>query len=194
MYGGLYRKALEGDKDCGGMLAYNYFSGEHITHFSEGRPLFVREQNCKFNLANFMRTHLYNSLGAIKVENDLLLEQEGVKVDVIWGHGRFFKTKGVGQKVLAAALNTPVSVMKTAGEGGAWGIAVLAAYMLEKEETESLSQYLECKVFKDMESIRIDPDPEDVKGFGKFISIADMAIVIQLFGIREEAVWEGISP
>lgn len=170
LYGGLYRKALEGDKDCGGLLAYNYFSGEHITHFSEGRPLFVREQNCKFNLANFMRTHLYTSLGAIKVGNDLLLGEEGVKVDVIWGHGGLFKTEGVGQKVLAAALNTPVSVMKTAGEGGAWGIAVLASYMLTKENGESLSDYLEKKVFKDAESIRVDPDPADAAGFDTFIA------------------------
>ncbi len=170
LYGGLYRKALEGDKDCGGLLAYNYFSGEHITHFSEGRPLFVREQNCKFDLANFMRTHLYTSLGAIKVGNDLLLGEEGVKVDVIWGHGGLFKTEGVGQKVLAAALNTPVSVMKTAGEGGAWGIAVLAAYMLQKEDRESLSDYLENKVFKNVESITELPDLEDVKGFEVFIN------------------------
>ena len=111
LYGGLYRKALEGDKDCGGLLAYNYFSGEHITHFSEGRPLFVREPNSIFNLANFMRTHLYTSLGAMKVGNDLLVENEGVTVECIYGHGGLFKTEGVGQKMMAAALNTPVSVM-----------------------------------------------------------------------------------
>lgn len=169
LYGVLYNKALEGEKDCGGLLAYNYFSGEHITHLSEGRPLFVREQNCRFNLANFMRTHLYTALGAIKVGNDLLLGEEGVKVDVIWGHGGLFKTEGVGQKVLAAALNTPVSVMKTAGEGGAWGIAILAAYMLAGEDGESLSDYLENKVFKDAESTTIVPDEEDVKGYEVFI-------------------------
>lgn len=169
LFGGLYRKALEGDKDCGGLLAYNYFSGEHITHFSEGRPLFVREQNCRFNLANFMRTHLCTALGAIKVGNDLLVENEGVKVDVIYGHGGLFKTEGVGQKIMAAALNTPVSVRKSAGEGGAWGIAVLAAYMLRKEENESLSDYLENKVFKDAISTTIAPDPEDVAGFQVFI-------------------------
>ena len=179
LYGGLYRKALEGDKDCGGLLAYNYFSGEHITHFSEGRPLFVREQNCTFNLANFMRTHLYTSLGAIKVGNDLLLGEEGVKVDVIWGHGGLFKTEGVGQKVLAAALNTPVSVMKTAGEGGAWGIAVLASYMLTKEEGESLSDYLENRVFVDAESISVDPDPADVAGFDTFIERYKKGLAIE---------------
>jgi len=167
LYSGLYHAALAGDKDCGGLLAYNYFSGEHITHLSEGRPLFVREQNCKFTLTNFMRTHLYTALGAIKVGNDLLLGEEGVKVDVIWGHGGLFKTEGVGQKILAAALNTPVSVMKTAGEGGAWGIAILASYLLDQEE--SLSDYLEKKVFGEMEYTTVDPDAEDVKGYDIFI-------------------------
>ena len=179
LYGGLYRKALEGDKDCGGLLAYNYFSGEHITHFSEGRPLFVREQNCSFTLANFMRTHLYTSLAAIKVGNDLLLGEEGVQVDVIWGHGGLFKTEGVGQKILAAALNTPVSVMKTAGEGGAWGIAVLASYMLQKEEGESLSDYLENRVFRDAESVQVMPDPEDVEGFNTFIERYKAGLAIE---------------
>lgn len=167
IFGSLYNKALEGDKDCGGLMAYNYFSGEHITHLSEGRPLFVREQNCKFNLANFMRTHLYTAFGAIKVGNDLLLGEEGVKVDVIWGHGGIFKTEGVAQRILAAALNTPVSVMKTAGEGGAWGIAILASYMLQKNG-ESLCDYLENDVFKNAESTTIIPDEEDVKGYEVF--------------------------
>ncbi len=169
LYGGLYNKALEGDKDCGGLLAYNYFSGEHITHFEAGRPLFVREQNCNFSLANFMRTHLFTSLGAIKVGNDLLIEREGVKVDVIWGHGGLFKTEGIGQRVLASALNTPVSVMKTAGEGGAWGIAVLASYMLWRQEGEALCDYLENKIFARAESVTIEPDAEDVEGFNAFI-------------------------
>lgn len=169
LYGGLYNKALEGDADCGGLLAYNYFSGEHITHFEEGRPLFVREQNAKFTLANFMRTHLLTSLGAFKVGNDLLIENEGVRVDSIWGHGGLFKTEGVGQKILAAALDTPVSVMKTASEGGAWGIAILASYMLWKEENEALCDYLQNKIFAGIESITIQPDEQDVEGFKIFI-------------------------
>ncbi len=179
LYGGLYNKALEGDKDCGGLLAYNYFSGEHITHFEEGRPLFVREQNCNFTLANFMRTHLLTSLGAIKVGNDLLIENEGVKVDAIWGHGGLFKTEGVGQKVLAAALNTPVSVMKTASEGGAWGIAVLASYMLWKEENEALCDYLEHKIFANAESMTVEPDVEDVAGFQVFIERYKAGLAIE---------------
>ena len=179
LYGGLYRKALEGDMDCGGLLAYNYFSGEHITHFEEGRPLFVREQNAKFTLANFMRTHLFTSLGAIKVGNDLLIENEGVKVDSIWGHGGLFKTEGVGQRILAAALNTPVSVMKTASEGGAWGIAVLAAYMVQKENGEALCDYLQDKIFAGAESVTLQPDAADVEGFKVFIERYKSGLVIE---------------
>ncbi len=179
LYEGLYKKALEGDKDCGGLLAYNYFSGEHITHFSEGRPLFVREQDCKFTLANFMRTHLYTSLGAIKVGNDELLREEGIKVDVIYGHGGLFKTEGVGQKVLAAALNTPVAVMKSAGEGGAWGMALLAAYMVQKEDGEALCDYLENKVFAGAESVVVEPDAGDVAGFEVFIERYKAGLAIE---------------
>ncbi len=128
----LYKQALTGDADCGGLLAYNYLSGEHITHFEEGRPLFVRTPECHFTLPNFMRVHLFSALGALKIGLDILFEQEQVKVDQILGHGGFFKTKAVGQKMMAAAMNVPVSVMETAGEGGAWGIALLAAYMIHK--------------------------------------------------------------
>ena len=132
LFGVLYNKALEGDKDCGGLLAYNYFSGEHITGFEEGRPLFVRRPDDKFNLANFMRTHLYTSLGALKTGLDILFRDEQVKLDVLLGHGGLFKTKGVGQKIMAAAAGVPVEVMETAGEGGAWGAALLAAYRVWK--------------------------------------------------------------
>lgn len=169
LYGTLYRKALEGDKDCGGLLAYNYFSGEHITGFEEGRPLFVRTANSKFNLANFMRVHLYTSLGALKVGMDILLKQEHVKVDKLLGHGGLFKTKGVGQSILAGAMNAPVSVMETAGEGGAWGIALLASYMVQKEEGQSLDNYLQERVFAEVQAEEMTPDAEDVKGFDQFI-------------------------
>ena len=169
LFGTLYNKALEGDKDCGGLLAYNYFSGEHITGFEEGRPMFVRKPDSKFNLANFMRANLYTSLGALKVGLDILLKEEGVAVDRITGHGGLFKTKGVGQKILAGAMDATVSVMKTAGEGGAWGIALLASYMIQKEEGESLADYLQNKVFGGDEGEKMDPDPEDVKGFDEFI-------------------------
>ncbi len=131
LYETLYQKALTGDADAGGLLAFNYVSGEHITHFEEGRPLFVRTPESRFTLANFIRVNLFSSLGALKIGMDILFEQEKVKLDQLLGHGGFFKTKGVGQKIMAAAMNVPVSVMETAGEGGAWGIALLASYMIE---------------------------------------------------------------
>lgn len=165
----LYNKALEGDADCGGLLAYNYFSGEHITGFEKGCPLVVRSVDSNFNLANFMRVHLFTSLGALKLGLDILLKQEGVQVDTILGHGGLFKTKEVGQKIMAAAMNAPVSVMETAGEGGAWGIAVLASYMKSKEEKESLEDYLVNKVFAGQKEVTISPDPKDVEGFNQFI-------------------------
>ena len=169
IYGTLYRKALEGDSDCGGLLAYNYFSGESITGFIEGRPLFVRTLNSKFNLANFMRTHLFTSLGALKIGLDILLKEEGVKVDEIMGHGGLFKTKDVGQSIMAAAINTPVTVRQTAGEGGAWGIALLASYLVNKNDDETLDDFLNNRVFKDDECYTLEPKKADVDGFDKFI-------------------------
>ena len=165
----LYNKALEGDADCGGLLAYNYFSGEHITGFEEGRPLFVRSPESKFNLANFMRVHLYTSLGALKTGMDILLKKEHIKLDKMLGHGGLFKTKGVGQRILAGAIDTPVYVMETAGEGGAWGIALLADYMVNKAAGESLTDYLDNKVFHDAVGSGMDPVPEDVEGYEKFM-------------------------
>ena len=179
LFGTLYNKALEGDKDCGGLLAYNYFSGEHITGFEEGRPLFVRTPESKFNLANFMRVHLFTSLGALKTGLDILLKEEKVQVDQITGHGGLFKTKGVGQKILAAAMNAPVSVMETAGEGGAWGIAVLASYMMNKEAGETLDAYLNNKVFGDVSSVCVEPDAEDVAGFDEFIKRYTAGLAIE---------------
>ncbi|NDL68356.1 xylulokinase [Anaerotalea alkaliphila] len=168
LYRTLYTKALEGDADGGGLLAYGYLSGEHVTHFEEGRPMFVRSSKNNFNLANFMRVHLYTSLGAMKIGLDILLKEEGVRVDEILGHGGLFKTKGVGQRFMAAAANTPVSVMETAGEGGAWGIALLASYMVNREAGETLEAYLKHKVFAGQEGVRMEPDPKDVEGFEVF--------------------------
>ena len=169
LFGTLYNKALEGDADCGGLLAYNYFSGEHITGFNEGRPLFARKPDSKFNLANFMRVNLFTALGALKVGFDILLKNEDVKIDKIYGHGGLFKTKGVGQGILAAALNSPVSVMETAGEGGAWGIALLASYMVNKKDGETLDQFLADQVFAGSEGLEMQPKAEDVAGFDAFI-------------------------
>lgn len=165
----LYNKALEGDADCGGLMAYNYFSGESITGFEEGRPLFMRLPDAKFSLANFMRTHLYTSLGALKVGMDILFKEEGVRLDNIYGHGGLFKTKGVGQRIMAAAINAPVSLMKTAGEGGPWGMALLASYMLNKKAGESLSDFLANEVFHGETGEKLEPKPEDAAGFDEFI-------------------------
>ncbi len=169
LYGILYQQALLGDPDCGGLLAYGYLSGEHITGFEEGRPIFIRTPESRFNLANFMRVNLFTSLGALKIGLDILLKHEGVELDEILGHGGLFKTKGVGQKIMAAAINVPVSVMETAGEGGAWGIALLAAYMLRKEKGEALEDYLKHRVFSDKSGSAIAPDPQDVEGFETFM-------------------------
>lgn len=179
LYGNLYRKALEGDDDCGGLLAYNYFSGEHVTGFNEGRPLFVRTPDAKFNLANFMRTHLFTSLGALKTGLDILLKEEGVRVDEILGHGGLFKTKGVGQSILAAAIDAPVSVMETAGEGGAWGIALLASYMINKGADESLAAFLESKVFAGQKGEKMEPVEKDVKGFNEFMKRYSAGLAIE---------------
>lgn len=178
LFEGLFRKALEGEPDCGGLLSYNYLSGEHITGFSEGRPLFTREQNASFTLANFMRAHLLSCLATLRLGNDLLIKKEGVRLDNIQAHGGLFKTPEVGQRLLAAALETPVSVMTTAGEGGAWGVAVLAGYMLWKQG-ESLSDYLEKRVFAEAQSITLQPDDGDVEGFKAFMTRYQKGLAIE---------------
>src|SRR5215216_6200891 len=179
LYETLYQKALTGDADGGGLLAFNYVSGEHITHLEEGRPLFVRTPESKFTLANFMRTHLFSSLGALKIGMDILFEQEQVKINQLLGHGGFFKTKEVGQRIMAAAMNVPVSVMETAGEGGAWGIALLASYMLHKSTNEPLEAYLSDKVFAGENGTTIVPDQRDVDGFAAFMARYKKGLVIE---------------
>jgi len=179
LYETLYQKALTGDADGGGLLAYNYVSGEHITHLEEGRPLFVRTPESRFTLANFMRVHLFSSLGALKIGMDILFEQEKVKLDQLLGHGGFFKTKEVGQKMMAVAMNVPVSVMETAGEGGAWGIALLASYMLNKAGNEPLEAYLSDKVFAGENGTTIAPDQKDVDGFAIFMERYKKGLVIE---------------
>lgn len=175
----LYQMALQGDADGGGLLAYNYLSGEHLTHMEAGRPLFVRTPESRFTLANFMRTHLFASLGALNMGLDILFEQEKVQIDQVLGHGGFFKTPEVGQKIMAAAMNVPVTVMETAGEGGAWGIALLAAYMLHKGENEPLEAYLSSKVFAGETGVTIAPDPRDVAGFAAFMERYRQGLVIE---------------
>jgi sugar (pentulose or hexulose) kinase len=179
LYETLYKQALTGDAEGGGLLAYNYLSGEHVTHLEEGRPLFVRTPESRFNLSNFMRVHLFSALGALKIGMDILFEQEKVKIDQLLGHGGFFKTKEVGQRMMAAAMNVPVSVMETAGEGGAWGIALLASYMLRKAGNEPLEAYLSDKVFAGENSTTIAPDRKDIDGFTTFMERYKRGLVIE---------------
>lgn len=179
LYETLYRQALAGDPDAGGLLAYNYVAGEHITHLTEGRPLFVRRPDSRFTLANFMRVNLFAALGALKIGMDILFEEEGVQIDQLLGHGGFFKTAEVGQRMMAAAANVPVSVMATAGEGGAWGMALLAAYMRHKVAGETLEAYLANKVFAGQQATTLAPDPQDVAGFAAFMARYRQGLTIE---------------
>jgi len=170
VYGKLYNHALTGDVDCGGVISYNFISGEPVAGLTDGgRPLVMRSPNDRFNLANFMRANLYATIAVLKLGNDVLFKEENVKVDRITGHGGLFKTPGVGQKVLAAALNSPISVMETAGEGGAWGIALLASFLVNNPDKLNLAAYLEKVVFAGNTGVEIAPDPADVEGFNKYI-------------------------
>ncbi len=184
VYGKLYNNALNGDPDCGGLISYNYISGEPVTGLEEGRPLFVRSANDKFTLANFMRTHLYASVGVLKIGNDILFKKENVKVDRITGHGGLFKTKGVGQRILAAAINSPISVMETAGEGGAWGIALLASYLVNNTKKQSLADFLDEVVFAGDAGVEIAPTPEDVAGFEKYIESYKAGLGIEQAAVK----------
>lgn len=184
LYTSLYKKALDGNKACTGLIAYNYLSGEHITGFSEGRPLFIRTPDTKMTLADFMRTHIYTTLGALRIGLDILTENEDVKIDKIMGHGGFFKTPEVGQKILAAAMNTNVSVMETAGEGGAWGIALLASFMKWKEENETLPEFLDNKIFIEENACTLSPDMEDVNGFNEFMKNYKSCLAIEKCAIE----------
>ena len=186
VYGKLYNNALKGDADCGGVLAYNYISGEPVTGLQEGRPLVVRSPNDKFNLANFIRSNLYATVAVLKLGNDILFKEEKVKVDRITGHGGLFKTKGVGQRILAAALNSPISVMETAGEGGAWGIALLAGYLINNKEYLSLADYLEKIVFGGNTGVEIAPTPEDVEGFNRYIEVYKSGLAIEQAAVNNK--------
>ena len=179
VYAKLYNHALTGDADCGGVLAYNYISGEPVTGLAEGRPLVVRSANDRFNLANFIRTNLYATVAVLKLGNDVLFNEEHVKVDRITGHGGLFKTPGVGQRVLAAALNSPISVMETAGEGGAWGIALLAGYAVNNPKGLDLADYLDKVVFAGNTGVEVAPTPEDVEGFNKYIEVYKRGLPIE---------------
>lgn len=183
----LYNNALTGDADCGGLMAYNYFSGEPITGLQEGRPLFVRTVGNRFNLANFMRANINAAVACLKIGNDILFNEEKIKVDRITGHGGLFKTPGVGQRILAAALNSPISVMETAGEGGAWGIALLASYLINNDKNQSLAGWLNDKVFLGDAGVEIAPTPEDVEGFNAYIENYKRGLAIERAAVEAKA-------
>ena len=186
LYGRLYNHALTGQANCGGLVSYNYFSGEPVTGLAEGRPLFVRSAGDKFTLANFMRAHLYASVGVLKLGNDILFKEEKIKVDRITGHGGLFKTKGVGQRVLAAALNSPISVMETAGEGGPWGMALLGSYLVNNVENRSLADFLEKQVFAGNTGVEIAPTPEEVAGFNDYMENYKACLPIEEAAVKSK--------
>ncbi|MGN0423708.1 MAG: xylulokinase [Acetatifactor sp.] len=187
LYGTLYREALTADTDCGGLISYNYFSGEPVTGLNAGRPMFVRTPDAKFSLANFMRSNLYSAMATLKIGNDILLKEENVKVDALMGHGGLFKTPVVGQQLMAAAFNSPVTVMDTASEGGAWGMAVLAAFMQEKGDGETLPEYLSNRIFAGQTGTTIAPKAEDVAGFDAYVARYKSTL------IAEKAAVEGLN-
>jgi len=169
LYRALYNSALTGDADSGGLVSINYLSGESTTKFEEGRPLFARTPDSQFNIQNFMRVLICSSMATLRIGLDILSGQEGVRASKLVGHGGLFKTPVVGQKLMAGAYNTPISVMESAGEGGAWGIALLAAYMGCKASGESLETFLASKIFADANVVTIEPDCDDVKGFDEYM-------------------------
>ena len=164
----LFRKSLEGDRDCGGLVNFNYLAGEPVTGLSEGRPMFVRLPDATMNLANFMRAQIYASMETLKYGMEIM-NRENVAIDCVYGHGGLFKTEGVGQNYLAAAIHAPVTVMETAGEGGAWGIALLADFMVNRDKDETLEDYLQNQVFTGMKQMTVSPDPDDEAGFNRYM-------------------------
>ncbi|MBO4445255.1 MAG: FGGY-family carbohydrate kinase [Bacteroidaceae bacterium] len=186
VYRVLFEEAQRGEADCGGILTYNYISGEPVTGFAEGRPLVIRSANDKFSLANFMRANIYASIGVLKIGNDILLNEEKVKVDRITGHGGLFTVKGVGQRMLAAALNSPISVMETAGEGGAWGIALLAGYLVNNPRKLTLPDYLDEVVFAGNTGTEIAPTPEEVAGFNAYIENYKACLPIEEAAVKNK--------
>jgi len=184
LYVKLFNKALEGDKDCGGLLSFNYFSGEGVTDLDEGRPVFARMENAKMTLANFMRTHLLSALATLKIGLDILTKEENVPIDKLYGHGGYFKTPGVGQRMLSAAVGSPVSVMETAGEGGPYGMALLAGYMLWKQAGQPLEGYLNEKVFASAKSSTLMADEADIQGFQTFLARYQKALPMEKAAIE----------
>lgn len=183
LYGKLLPLAVQGDPDAGGLLCINYVSGEHMTGFTEGRPLFARNQDSRFTLENFLRAMYFASLCAMRTGMNILTQEEGVVIEEIRGHGGFFKGGDTGQRMMAAALNVPVSIPATAGEGGAWGMAVLAAYMLRADAKQSLPDYLDAWIARSIGK-PVRPDPRDVKGFAEFFARHEKGLAIEREAVK----------
>jgi len=184
LYTKLFTAALSGNRAGGGMLSYNYFSGEGVTDLDEGRPLFVRKPDCDFSLPNFMRVHLMSAMATLKLGMDILKE-ENVTIDRIYGHGGFFKTPEAGQRILSAAIDAPVSLMSTAGEGGPYGMALLGAYMLWKEKDESLEDYLDSKVFANASTTTLEAGKDEVEGFNLFAEEYRNALPVEKEAVKK---------
>lgn len=182
----LFNLADHGDPDCGGLVSYNYISGEPVTGFAEGRPLFVRSANDKFNLANFFRSILYGAVAVLKIGNDILFNEEHVNVDKIYGQGGYFTVPGVGQRILGAALNSPISCMDTAGEGGPWGMAILASYLVNNDKKQNLSDFLDEKVFAEDTGTEVVPRPEEVAGFNTYIENYKKGLAIEQAAVENK--------
>lgn len=184
LYTTLFNKALEGDVDCGDVLSFNYYSGEGVVDLDEGRIVQLRKADSKFNLANLMRNNLFSALATLKIGLDILINEEHIKIDRIYGHGGYFKTPKVGQTILSAAISCPVSIMEQAGEGGPYGMALLCAYALWKEEGEDLEDYLDNKVFKDAKTTSIMASKEEVEGFNRYLERYKKALAVEKSAIE----------
>ena len=180
----LFRKALEGDADGGGLLSYNYEAGEGVTNVDEGRPVFLRKPGAKLGLANFMRVHLMSALATLAIGLEILTKEEKVPIRRLCGHGGYFKTPEVGQRLLSAAAGVPVTVMETAGEGGPYGMALLCAYLLNGAEGETLEAYLENRVFADAPSLTLTASEEEQAGFRRFLESYGRAFAVEELSAR----------
>lgn len=183
LYQTLYQKALEGVPDCGGIMTFNYVSGEPVTNLDEGRPLLFRKPDAAFTLANVMRAHLTSACASLRIGMDILAA-ERIGLDAMTGHGGFFKTAGIGQKIMSAALGTPVTVMETAGEGGPWGMAVLAAYLKNQSHYESLSDYLTARVFRGAKGVTVSATEEEAAGFDAFITAYKKSLSVERAAVQ----------
>ncbi|MEZ4627515.1 MAG: FGGY-family carbohydrate kinase [Eubacteriales bacterium] len=183
LYQTMYKKALEGAPDCGGIMTFNYLSGEPVTNMDEGRPLLFRKPDAAFTLANVMRAHLTSAVASLRIGMDILAA-EHVELDAMTGHGGFFKAEGIGQKIMSAALSTPVTVMETASEGGPWGMAVLAAYLMNKSAEEPLSDYLTERVFRGAKSVTVSATEAEAAGFTAFIEAYTKSLAVECAAVE----------